>query len=585
MKKITFIIALLLCCVCGAAQQFVSTEISLKNVVIEEFTGRNCHACPSGHKKANQLMRQYPGRVFVVNIHEALTPETYPNFKTDDGRKIYHALTGSGIPNGLVNRNSDHGTSPSTWAGDVYTLTKQEAICNIGGLVVVDEAKHSATITVETYYTHDSNSDVNYLTVAMSQDSIWGSQNDGEANPEQYVDGNYCHMHTLRDIITSTWGDEISPTTQGTLITKTYEYEIPKIIGDPNGAEVILNHLEFVAFVANAVDDDATRPILNAYRLPVLIGTQEAVFPYFDVVAVNQESFCSNNMSFFIDMMNRGLDELTSIKMLMEADNGDTFEYEWNGNIASYNVGKVEFDMEVPFGTHDIDFKIIEANGVEVNYSKTITTTCDESSVIFVESEEDEIVLELMRDKFGNETTWKIIDDNDSIIASGGPYEYYFGQTYATELHEIPIELPVSQCLKFILSDNMGNGICCDYGDGYYKIIDGHGDVVIDGDGEFGSEVSYIFTLEVGENVDETAHESFKVYPNPARGHIKLSAISSQLSVVRIYNCLGMLVDEIEMDSEKIEINVSDYESGIYFINIQDDDGNVVTNKVIIIEN
>ena len=582
MKKITFIIVLLLCGMSGIAQRFVSTETSLKNVVIEEFTGRNCHACPSGHKKANELMRQYPGRVFVINIHEALTPETYPNFKTDDGRTIYYALTGSGIPNGLVNRNTEHGVSPSMWANDVSTLTKQEAICNIGGLVVVNESKRSATITVETYYTHESNSDVNYLTIAMSQDSVWGSQNEGESNPEQYVDGNYCHMHTLRDIITSTWGDEISPTTQGSLITKTYEYIIPETIGYPNGVDVILSHLEFVAFVANEIDYDATRPVLNAYRLPILLGTQEAVFPHFEMVNISQESFCSNNMNFTIDMMNRGLDELISIKMLMKIDNGETFEYEWNGNIASYNVGKVEFDMEVPFGIHDIEFKIVEANGVAFNYSKTISATCEKSDVIMVENEDDEIVLELMQDKFGNETTWKIIDDNDSIIASGGPYEYYFGQAFATELHEIPIKLPVNQCLKFTLSDSMGNGICCNHGEGYYKIIDGHGVVVIDGNGEFGSEVSHIFSLDVGENVDEISHESIKIYPNPAKDYIKLTADDFLLSSVKIYNCIGILVEEIEFYSNEGKINVSDYESGIYFINIYDNDGNVTTEKIMI---
>ena len=29
-----------------------------------------------------------------------------------------------------------------------------------------------------------------------------------------------------------------------------------------------------------------------------------------------------------------------------------------------------------------------------------------------------------------------------------------------------------------------------------------------------------------------------------------------------------MLVEEVEMNSEEIEINVSDYKSGIYFINV-----------------
>mgnify|MGYP003423158308 FL=1 len=76
-----------------------------------------------------------------------------------------------------------------------------------------------------------------------------------------------------------------------------------------------------------------------------------------------------------------------------------------------------------------------------------------------------------------------------------------------------------------------------------------------------------------------------RIYPNPTSDFIKLSAVSHQLSSVRIYNCLGILIDEKEVSSNEIEINVSDYRSGIYFINIQDEDGNVFAEKVLIMHN
>ena len=198
-----------------------------------------------------------------------------------------------------------------------------------------------------------------------------------------------------------------------------------------------------------------------------------------------------------------------------------------------------------------------------------------------------------MQDKFGSETTWQIVDDNDFVVASGGPYDYFFGQPEATELHEIPLKLPLNQCLRFTISDSAENGICCDFGEGYYKIIDGHGNVVIDGDGEFGSKASYIFTLEVGNDVNEIEEETFRVYPNPARNIVKLSATNHHLSAVRIYNCLGMMVEKISLGTQHassastdvIDIDVSDYNSGIYFINIYDNNGNVATKKVSVINN
>ena len=190
-----------------------------------------------------------------------------------------------------------------------------------------------------------------------------------------------------------------------------------------------------------------------------------------------------------------------------------------------------------------------------------------------------------MQDKFGNETRWQITTDDNTVVASGGPYEYFFGQSTATELHEIPLQLPLNQCLKFTITDDLGNGICCNYGEGYYKIIDGHGNTIIDGEGGFGSEASHIFSIEVGDDVNEIKQDMYEIYPNPARDFIKLSAISSKLSVVRIYNCLGILMEEIEIGSNEIVINVSDYNPGIYFINIQDNEGNAATEKVSIIDN
>ena len=100
--------------------------------------------------------------------------------------------------------------------------------------------------------------------------------------------------------------------------------------------------------------------------------------------------------------------------------------------------------------------------------------------------------------------------------------------------------------------------------------------------------------------VDTTVVEEFienevdmvSVYPNPARNIVKLSATNHHLSAVRIYNCLGMMVEEISLGTQHassastdvIDIDVSDYNSGIYFINIYDNKGNVATKKISVIK-
>ena len=82
------------------------------------------------------------------------------------------------------------------------------------------------------------------------------------------------------------------------------------------------------------------------------------------------------------------------------------------------------------------------------------------------------------------------------------------------------------------------------------------------------SEQSEAFEFEVkGESINEIEN-NLKIYPNPANDYIKLSAVGYQLSAVKIYNHLGILVEEFEVNSNEIEINISNYNSGIYFVEI-----------------
>ena len=86
----------------------------------------------------------------------------------------------------------------------------------------------------------------------------------------------------------------------------------------------------------------------------------------------------------------------------------------------------------------------------------------------------------------------------------------------------------------------------------------------------------------------ENEVDMISVYPNPAKDIVKLSVDGHNMSSVRVYNCLGMLVEEItsgaQYATDEIEINVSDYKSGIYFINVYDNKGNVATKKISVIK-
>ncbi len=279
MKKLLLSICLVMFCllqVNAQEPQMVSTEPSNRNVLIEEFTGRGCVYCPWGQNFVNQTIKENPGRVFTVNIHKqggSLSPITYPNLNTLKGADIATAFNKDGaLPKATVNRSEEEAiglnTNQNWWNSMALEQLGQAAECNIAGKVSINPDTRLARITVEVYYTADSKAENNYLTIIMLQDSILGPQTGAEYNKEQIVGDQYCHMHVYRNTLTDKWGDAISPTTAGTLITKTFKYTIPESIGEPNGVKVDLNNVHFLAFVTEShVNGVKTMPILNVCQL------------------------------------------------------------------------------------------------------------------------------------------------------------------------------------------------------------------------------------------------------------------------------------------------------------------------------
>ena len=497
MKKLTFaLMAFLVFSFSLRAQQYVSTQPSNRNVILEEFTGRNCQYCPDGHKIANEIAAANPGRFWAINVHAGgYAATSYPNFNTQDGTTIHNGFSISGYPCGVVNRSTSAAQGRGAWAGIASQQMNQPSECNVAGMAIVNPDTRVATITVEVYYTGNSAYDENYLTVAMLQDSILGSQVGMSYNPEQVVGNTYCHMHILRDVINeSAWGDAISPTTAGTLITRTYEYQIPEIIGSPNGVEVDINNIFFLAWVSERYQGTPTRPILTGCELNMVQGSNDPIYP--SIVSIEQiGTTCTQTKDIEVNIQNIGMETLTSMTVVGELG-GQTCTVNWEGNLPRFNSEKVTMTMDVPFGTYPINVAITEVNGTPQNFTSTGSVTCLEWNDLAIEGEEEELRLELMQDKFGNQITWEFRASDGTILGSGGPYTMLAAGS-GTQMHIEYVTVPAGECVKFTIKDSMGNGICCTNGQGYYIVKDSQGNVIFGDtdDGQFGESATHLISV------------------------------------------------------------------------------------------
>lgn len=579
MKKITLLICALISCMCQvSAQSFVSTEPQKRNVLIEEFTGRSCQYCPDGQIIANSIESDYPDRAFVVAVHAgSLSPYSYPNLNTTIGDELDAAFTGNSRPSAVINRSKAEEMGRTGWSYEAGVQLGQDAEVNVGGVVVVDNTSRRATIVVDAYYTGSSVSASNYLNVYMIQDSILGSQQGADKNPDQIVNGSYCHMHVLRSSVTPTWGDIISPTTAGTSIRKTYTYDIPNSY---NNVNVNLDNVHFLAFITEQYQDVPTRPVLNVNKLTKIQGTFGSLAPYIINMKHSDKISCSEENTFSANVLNVGSQTLKSFKMNVKLDGTVVDTYTWEGSVEQFEAVPVELTIDVPAGSHDVDFEIVEANSTNITAKSSMNVELREPVLVESQSDKMSLIIDVVQDKYGDQITWEILKSDMTVIASGGPYETIEGST-ATKLHRVSVDIPVNECVKFIIRDNSANGICCQYGDGYYK-IKGNNSVLVDGNGDFGREASHNLSIVKATGVEENIMQLYDIYPNPAKNTLSVSG--ENMSQIMIYNSLGQMVKSVSCDSDNMTIDVNDMNTGVYFINIVDNNGVISTNKVSVMK-
>ena len=76
-----------------------------------------------------------------------------------------------------------------------------------------------------------------------------------------------------------------------------------------------------------------------------------------------------------------------------------------------------------------------------------------------------------------------------------------------------------------------------------------------------------------GENIHEL-ESSFMVMPNPVNDYVTISG--NDINDITIYNNIGVMVDRFDVEGNSIKVDMKHYNSGLYLIMINSEEGNVV---------
>lgn len=580
MKRIVLLVSgLLLSAFSLTAQtpQFVSTEPANRNVVIEEFTGVNCGFCPDGHRIVREYQEANPGRVFAINIHQGGYAALYT---TQWGNALNNqtGMAGS-YPSGTINRHvfsgGITGLSRADFASCGNQIKEMPSFVNVAAQASIDAATRTLTVNVEVYYTGDAETGSNYLNVALLQDSVIGPQSGGSNfNPTQVTaDGQYIHMHMLRDLLTGQWGEELTVEgsaviPQGTLFQKTYTYTIPAHMSD---ALVKLSQLHLVVFVTR----DHQEIYTGASCKPVVSNIPQLGAMSMGATAENIYG-CTEEVIPYISVMNLGETPITAMEIEYSSSLSAAQTFNWTGNLAFEQTEKIQLPnvlANVGSAT-EVSAKILTINSNPINDDlKTASVTKKAAA----EGNGDKLKIIIKTDQFASEAAWKLYGPDGNIIKQ----KSYTGN--ASVKDTVIVDLTETGCYVYEVTDDFGDGGT------KHQVYDGSGLRLVNGTASsYGTIAQYdmkILSL-VGLEEAEGVILQTLVYPNPAKDRVNLEismlqATKANISVVDMLGREVIKLGDVSLASGNnlVEINTSALSNGAYFVKIMSNDG--ITSKKI----
>lgn len=201
-------------------EKIASTTDTLKTVevrktLLEDYTGHQCGNCPAAALVAENIYKQYKGKVVVVAVHAGFFTKTNAKYPTSytttvgndwDGASGFN-VSAVGNPNGMVNRKNYEGNGliqkESKWPTTVALAQSDPYIL---GLVIsrsYDPSTRILNATVKAKFKTAYPNGVK-LSVVLTEDSIIGPQTDYTKNPDLVA--NYVFMHVLRETLNGSWG-------------------------------------------------------------------------------------------------------------------------------------------------------------------------------------------------------------------------------------------------------------------------------------------------------------------------------------------------------------------------------------------
>lgn len=270
----------------------------------------------------------------------------------------------------------------------------------------------------------------------------------------------------------------------------------------------------------------------KAQACPVASGANNAGIYDYQTGTDYREICTSLEVAPSFALVNLGSNLLTNASVDLRW-NGDLVQtLQWSGGLPLYGEATLEFDALPLDDAGMLTTTLTQVNAAPADEDTTNNTRVHEF-VLAPQFAETQILLKIRTDQYGAETYWELRNEAGAVLDFGGNQAVgpYGGGQFpgsipggpgaygnSTTINEI-LNLPGPGCYTLHFVDAYGDGMCCGYGNGYYKLYNyGSPGLLVAQGGHFEDYDRRAFALGQPSVGTTTAAADFDVsiFPNPA---------------------------------------------------------------------
>ena len=278
-------------------------------------------------------------------------------------------------------------------------------------------------------------------------------------------------------------------------------------------------------------------------------------------------------------IQNNGTSPLTAATVTVTQGGTTVSTGTYSGSLATYGVATVTCTPIASFMGGALVVTVAtaaDANAANNGVNATVSTALVASNQY--------VTVNITTDAYATETSWTIKNSAGTTVASGGGYGPNLGAAGQTVETPVQANLTPNNCYTFEILDVYGDGICCQYGDGGYTIIDASGATLASG-GTFGDSEQKVFkTGAAGLNEMETI--ALNVFPNPASDLVNVSfeANNNDFSV-SLVDIQGRTIVSKSftnlVGSQLVSFSTEDIAKGSYIVTVTSNGATTTKNVVV----